>query len=252
MGTDKRRRKSIQAARRVDAAQTGRTGEPMASVDEECPSAVLLAVMAAVQSHEDNSRRLRQQIVSMEDARVLLACLGHGVPGPMLLVIQQLHRLLMESHIYLAKQICIMADQPSCVVQGRNYPGPYIRDRQTVFWKDTVPNIEDARWCKLFRLPKPIFHSLAASLHEKLVTSPPSGLASIEGRTLGVEKQLAICLNRLGQDGFLAMSSELFGVSETTVHRLLYKVVQAICEVHGDKVQWPTGEARNRVMGSIC
>ena len=135
---------------------------------------------------------------------------------------------------------------------GRAYAGDYIKHRQTYHWKEVVPAMDDIRWRQLFRLPRPLFHALAVSLHDKLVTRPPPGLRTIEGRTLGVEKQLAICLNGLAQDSPLLMTSELFGVIKPTISRVFFKVVKAICEVHANKLQWPLGHERSRVMAQFA
>ena len=211
--------------------------------------AVCQMVIAIVQNHHANTTRLLQQTVALMNARFLST--NQELQGRLLVAIQLLQQHLVQSHIAVSSSVCMMSEMPPSIVGGRANSGIYIRDRQTCFWKDVMPDIEDSRWCRLFRLPKPLFRELAASLQSKLVTSPPPGLTTIEGRRLGVDKQLAICLNRLACGGQSFMASELFGVSETTVGRLVHKVVEAICEVHGDRLKWPSGEARSRVMAEF-
>ena len=79
---------------------------------------------------------------------------------------------------------------------------------------------DEGRFKKTFRLSRNTFNlilkSLRPDIEKDFVTEQP----------VSAECRLAICLYRLGRGDYLYTIAELFGLSVTTVH----KIIEEVCE----------------------
>ncbi|CAL9023690.1 unnamed protein product [Prunus brigantina] len=81
------------------------------------------------------------------------------------------------------------------------------------------PKAADSDWWDSFFNPR-----------EDLVSRPPSGLINVEGRLLSVEKQVAIALRRLASGESQVSVGAAFGVGQSTVSEVTWRVIEALEE----------------------
>jgi hypothetical protein len=138
---------------------------------------------------------------------------------------------------------------------GMNVGQWYVKPRSLTWFKDFVQSVYDnERWKKLFRVGRATFMYLTESLHAKLEQKPPRSLArAIPTRLLSVVKQLAVTLYKLGHGVSNFGVGELFGVEESTVSDVVWRVSQALVQVQAPlKIRWPqAGEERSDAIAQM-
>jgi hypothetical protein len=131
----------------------------------------------------------------------------------------------------------------------------YVKSRSLTWFDNLVQTVYDnERWKKLFRVGRATFMYLTESLHAKLEQKPPRSLArAIPTRHLTVVKQLAVTLYKLGHGVSNFGVGELFGLGESTVSDVIWRVLQALVEIEAPRrIRWPkAGEERNQAIAQM-
>jgi hypothetical protein len=138
---------------------------------------------------------------------------------------------------------------------GSNVGDWYIKPRSLTWFENFVQRVyDDERWKRLFRVGRGSFMYLQKSLDEHLIRTPPGSLArAIPTRLLSVTKQIAVGLFKPGHGGSNFGVGELFGIGDSTVSDVVWRVAQAIMLVEGPRrLRWPAeGEERARAIAQM-
>jgi hypothetical protein len=165
--------------------------------------------------------------------------------------------LKMESDDAAAVVLALFEGEVLTNVQlfGSNIGDWYIRPRSLTWFENFVQRVyDDERWKRLFRVGRGLFMHLQESLSEHLMRTPPASLArALPTRLLTVIKQIAVGLFKLGHGGSNFGVGELFGVGDSTVSDVVWRVAQAIMVVEGPRrLRWPAeGEERARAIAQM-
>ncbi|MCO5595200.1 hypothetical protein L7F22_049239 [Adiantum nelumboides] len=93
-------------------------------------------------------------------------------------------------------------------------------------------------------LPLSFFHNIVELLRNQLQQGNiPISLASIKGRVLSVEKQVAMALFRLATGASMTAISELFGVGKSTIVESFHRFVKAMLGHRRQHISWPRGSS---------
>ncbi|MCO5548180.1 hypothetical protein L7F22_001638 [Adiantum nelumboides] len=122
----------------------------------------------------------------------------------------------------------------------------YVKPRTLGWWNHYVGFVrtDDQRFRSVFRLPLCLFQSTVELLRIQLQHNDvPRSLASIKGRVLSVEKQVAMGLFRLSTGTTMVAMSELFGVGKSTVVESIDRFVTALLVHRRKYIAWPTNSS---------
>jgi hypothetical protein len=138
---------------------------------------------------------------------------------------------------------------------GMNVGQWYMKPRSLTWFETFVETVyDDERWKRLFRVGRETFLYLVTSLGDRLQTAPPPSLAgAIPTRLISVTKQMAVALYKLGHGSSNFTVAELFGMGESTVSDVLWRVCQAIVAVERPRtIRWPAeGAERAAAIASM-
>lgn len=107
----------------------------------------------------------------------------------------------------------------------------YVEPRSLHWWNHyvQVTSVNDARFRDLFRLPIALFQNLCDLLNDQLRQGDiPLPLASIRGRLISVEKQVALSVLRLASGTRTIELSEHFGLGKSTVVKIINRFFDAL------------------------
>lgn len=131
---------------------------------------------------------------------------------------------------------------------GANVNEWYVKPRSLTWFENFVQSVyDDERWKRLFRVGRGTFMYLEESLRAHLIRSPPDSLArALPTRFISVTKQIAVGLYKLGHGGSNFGVGELFGIGDSTVSDVVWRVAKAVVIVEGpSRLRWPEeGEER--------
>ena len=131
-------------------------------------------------------------------------------------------------------------------VFGIEYGPWYIKPRSLHWWelyRVEVMEHDHGRFQKMFRVSVRTFNYLYDLIGNDMQHNPPPSLGQgICGRKLEVNKQIVISLHRLATSDTILSISELFGVSPTTVLRIVKRFIMTMLLREKHHLQWPSSD----------
>jgi hypothetical protein len=130
-------------------------------------------------------------------------------------------------------------------LHGINWGHWYIKPRSIHWWGqflNVVMNDDPVRFQGMFRVSPSTFNYICELVRVDLERNPPQPLLSVPNRKLEVTRQVAIALRRLATGDDMTTIGELFGVSNSTVSRVMRRFIKSLLSRGRHHLQWPDAD----------
>ncbi|GAB2282336.1 Basic amino-acid permease [Dionaea muscipula] len=135
----------------------------------------------------------------------------------------------------------------SCPANSRIISAMHILFTRLITSGSAIPSGEEEGFRYFFRMSKKTFDYICSLVREDLISRPPSGLINIEGRLLSVEKQVAIALRRLASGESQVSVGASFGVGQSTVSQVTWRVIESLEEHAKHHLKWPNTDQMEEI-----
>lgn len=102
-----------------------------------------------------------------------------------------------------------------------------------------------------FRMSKSTFAYICSIVRKDLISLPPPGLITIEGRLLRVEKQVAIAIWRLASGDSQMSVGAAFGVGQSTVSQVTWRFIQSMERNARHHLVWPNRARMEEIKSNL-